>query len=358
MTTRTAAIVPVHLYGHPAPMGRIVDVAAKHGLAVVEDAAQAHLAALDGRPVGTFGAGGRLQLLPHQEHDRGRGRDGRVRRRGRRTHGAPPAQPGHGTPLRQRDRRLQHADDRPARRHRSGPARRAARPDGAAQAQRRVPRQRRWRAPVLVVPPTAPGAAPVWHQYTVRAPDRDRLRSRLADRGVGTGVYYPTPIHRLPAYALDARPARDRAGRRRGALPPGPPGVVTRPSSTTSSRPSTWAVARVSRTLRAGIIGLGRMGRHHVRVLGEMPDVDLVAAVDTQHRLPRFVAGARRGRHGRGPPRPGHRHVRARHPHRDARTDRRCSWPRPVSPRSSRSRSPTTPKRPRTSSRPSPAPPP
>jgi len=54
----------------------------------------------------------------------------------------------------------------------------------------------------VVVPPTAPGAAPVWHQYTVRAPDRDRLRSRLADRGVGTGVYYPTPIHRLPAYAL------------------------------------------------------------------------------------------------------------------------------------------------------------
>ncbi len=42
----------------------------------------------------------------------------------------------------------------------------------------------------------------------------------------------------------------------------------------------------MSRTLRAGIIGLGRMGRHHVRVLGEMPDVDLVAAADTQHRVP------------------------------------------------------------------------
>jgi len=42
----------------------------------------------------------------------------------------------------------------------------------------------------------------------------------------------------------------------------------------------------MTRTLRAGIIGLGRMGRHHVRVLGEMPDVDLVAAADTQHRLP------------------------------------------------------------------------
>ena len=42
----------------------------------------------------------------------------------------------------------------------------------------------------------------------------------------------------------------------------------------------------MTRTLRAGIIGLGRMGRHHVRVLGEMPDVDLVAAADTQHRIP------------------------------------------------------------------------
>ena len=42
----------------------------------------------------------------------------------------------------------------------------------------------------------------------------------------------------------------------------------------------------MSRTLRAGIIGLGRMGRHHVRVLGEMPDVDLVVAADTQHRVP------------------------------------------------------------------------
>ena len=42
----------------------------------------------------------------------------------------------------------------------------------------------------------------------------------------------------------------------------------------------------MTRTLRAGIIGLGRMGRHHVRVLGEMPDVDLVAAADTQHRVP------------------------------------------------------------------------
>ena len=43
----------------------------------------------------------------------------------------------------------------------------------------------------------------MWHQYTVRVPERDRLVTALAGRGVETGVYYPTPIHRLPAYDLD-----------------------------------------------------------------------------------------------------------------------------------------------------------
>ncbi len=52
---RTAAVMPVHLYGHPADMDRLGELARRHGLLVAEDAAQAHLAALHGRPVGTFG---------------------------------------------------------------------------------------------------------------------------------------------------------------------------------------------------------------------------------------------------------------------------------------------------------------
>jgi perosamine synthetase len=55
----------------------------------------------------------------------------------------------------------------------------------------------------LVLPVVAPAAGPVWHQYTVRAPERDRVVAALAGMGVQTGVYYPTPIHRLPAYDLD-----------------------------------------------------------------------------------------------------------------------------------------------------------
>jgi dTDP-4-amino-4,6-dideoxygalactose transaminase len=72
----------------------------------------------------------------------------------------------------------------------------------------------------LVLPRVAPGAEPVWHQYTVRFPERDRLAAILSERGVSTGVYYPTPIHRLPAYGLDLRlPGTDRAAAEVVSLP-------------------------------------------------------------------------------------------------------------------------------------------
>jgi dTDP-4-amino-4,6-dideoxygalactose transaminase len=74
--------------------------------------------------------------------------------------------------------------------------------------------------PGVVVPRVAPRAEPVWHQYTVRVPDRDRVAAELARRGVHTGVYYPTPIHRLPAYALDLDlPVTDRAAAEVLSLP-------------------------------------------------------------------------------------------------------------------------------------------
>ena len=56
---------------------------------------------------------------------------------------------------------------------------------------------------LLSVPRVAPSAQPVWHQYTVRAPQRDQLATKLAGLGVQTGIYYPTPIHRLAAFDLD-----------------------------------------------------------------------------------------------------------------------------------------------------------
>ncbi|HEX7276984.1 MAG TPA: DegT/DnrJ/EryC1/StrS family aminotransferase, partial [Acidimicrobiales bacterium] len=55
-------------------------------------------------------------------------------------------------------------------------------------------------APVVTPAPAAPGAVHVYHQYVVRTPERDRLRTHLAERGIGTAVLYPVPVHRQPAY--------------------------------------------------------------------------------------------------------------------------------------------------------------
>jgi dTDP-4-amino-4,6-dideoxygalactose transaminase len=64
VTPRTAAILPVHLYGQPADMPAIAAVAAHHGLAIVEDCCQAHLATCGGRPVGSFGAAAAYSFYP------------------------------------------------------------------------------------------------------------------------------------------------------------------------------------------------------------------------------------------------------------------------------------------------------
>ena len=73
VTDRTVGIMPVHLYGHPADMGGLGDVASRHGLRIFEDAAQAHGAMLGGRPVGTFGDFAMFSLYPTKNMTSGEG---------------------------------------------------------------------------------------------------------------------------------------------------------------------------------------------------------------------------------------------------------------------------------------------
>lgn len=203
----TAAIMPVHLYGHPAAMGRLAEIAWTHGLALVEDAAQAHLASLGNQPVGTFGSVAAFSFYATKNMTTG-GEGGLVvcaddstarRVRLLRNQGM---ERGNMTEIIGYNARMTDLHAAIGRvQLRRLPEWTAARRRNAefltCGLKQLVPQD------LLSLPRVTPSAQPVWHQYTVRAPQRDQLAATLAGLGVQTGIYYPTPIHRLPAFDLD-----------------------------------------------------------------------------------------------------------------------------------------------------------
>ena len=214
---RTAAIMPVHLYGHPADMRGIEAVAARHGLGIIEDAAQAHGASLDGRYVGEFGQTACFSFYPTKNMTTGEGGlvatpDAAVARQLRllRNQGMEHRYANEIVGFNTRMTDIAAAIGRvqltrlpvwTAARQRN-----AARLDSSLEG--------------VVTPPVAAGAIHVYHQYTVRSDDRDRLQQQLTQAGVGSGVYYPTPIHRLPSFGLGLDlPETERACREVLSLP-------------------------------------------------------------------------------------------------------------------------------------------
>lgn len=205
MTSRTAAIMPVHLYGHPAAMDRLVPLAEKHSLAIVEDAAQAHGASLNGRAVGTFGAAGCFSFYPTKNMHSLEG--GMVTT-------ADPALARMLRLLRNQGMEQRYVNEVVGANMRLTDVAAAI---GRVQlgklagwnAERRAnARTLSSRLTNVVPPPEASGALPVYHQYTVRVPNgRDALQQHLTDSGVGSAVYYPIPIHRLKPYWDEDRAA-------------------------------------------------------------------------------------------------------------------------------------------------------
>lgn len=195
VTPRTVAIMPVHLYGHPAAMGKIMEIAERHGLAVVEDAAQAHGASLNGQPVGAFGTAGCFSFYPTKNMHSLEGgmistADAELARTLRL--------------LRNQGMEQRYANEIVGANMRMTDVAAAI---GRVQL-RQLPdwtAQRQANAKVLdskitgmVTPPVADGASHVYHQYTVRVRgDRGAAQKRLTELGIGNAVYYPTPIHRL-----------------------------------------------------------------------------------------------------------------------------------------------------------------
>ena len=204
ITPRSKAVIPVHLYGHPAAMDELVPLAERHHLALVEDAAQAHGATLAGQPVGTFGVAGCFSFYPTKNMQAIEG--------GMITTGDP------SVAHRLRMLRNQGMEQRYQHEIVGTNSRMSDVSAAIARSQlRRLPdltQHRRTNAttlsehltglPGLILPSAAPGTEHVWHQYTVRiSPDlahRDDFALDLEQAGVGTGIHYPIPLHRAPAY--------------------------------------------------------------------------------------------------------------------------------------------------------------
>jgi len=201
ITPRTRAVVPVHLFGQPADMDPILEIARRHRLAVVEDAAQAHGAEYHGRRCGSLADSAAFSFYPSKNlgaYGEGGGvtttradvaatcrtlRDwGQQARYDHRLKGFNYRMDGfQGAILRVKLRHLEAWTEQ--RRQIAGWYGEALDRD------------------VVECPKTRPACRHVYHVYTVRTDRRDQLREALGRRGIATGIHYPVPVHLQPAYA-------------------------------------------------------------------------------------------------------------------------------------------------------------
>jgi dTDP-4-amino-4,6-dideoxygalactose transaminase len=223
VTTRTKAIIPVHLYGQPADMGRVQALAEKHGLTVIEDNAQAFGARWDGRQLGGIGQVGCFSFYPGKNLG-GAGEGGLVSTnddglarsmRSLHNHGQQEryvhAQIGYNyrmdglqaVVLRQKLQRI----------------------DGWTG--RRKELAVRYQAGLAGLPLAVPAVCHqdhVWHLFVVRLPQRDALREHLSRVNIETGLHYPVPCHRQPCLEhlrmdRNSYPVADRWAREGLSLP-------------------------------------------------------------------------------------------------------------------------------------------
>ncbi len=221
---RTRALLPVHLYGNPAPLPDLIQLCEERRLFLLEDACQAHGASLEGRPLGTWGACGSFSFYPTKNlgalGDGGMvvtgdaGLAARVRS------------------LRDYGRSGQHLLDEVGLNSRMDELQ-------AAFLREKLPSLERWNRRrgelasrylrgieglPLQVPRLPTASRPSYHLFPVFTPRRDELAAYLRDRGIGTAVHYPLPIHLQPAFSFLGHragdfPRAERAASRALSLP-------------------------------------------------------------------------------------------------------------------------------------------
>ena len=219
-------ILPVHLYGCPARMPELSAIAERHDCFVLEDACQAHGATVEGTTVGAFGDAACFSFYPTKNMTTGEGgmittdRSDVAERAGSFVnHGRKAADGGY------EHARLGHNHRMTAIAAAIGRSQLERLPAFTAARREIAQYYDEAFADLPIETPTVPdGYRHVYHQYTIRTDDRDDLRWHLDDQGVASGIYYPTPIHRQPAYesvhtAAGTFPVSERAAERVLSLP-------------------------------------------------------------------------------------------------------------------------------------------
>jgi dTDP-4-amino-4,6-dideoxygalactose transaminase len=225
ITPRTKAIMPIHLYGNPAEMGRIMEIAERHGLAVIEDAAQAHGTEIDGKRAGSWGTGC-FSFYPTKNITTGEGGivttdDDCIADRARLLRA-------HGMRVRYYHETMGY-NFRMTNIHAAIGLAQMPKLEGfnerrianATYLSEHLPKE------IVQVPQVRPGTRHVFHQYTVRVLpplERDELRAHLTEQGVGSEVYYPVPVHqqqlyREMGYKGEGFPESERASKEVLSLP-------------------------------------------------------------------------------------------------------------------------------------------
>ncbi|MEI7549093.1 MAG: DegT/DnrJ/EryC1/StrS family aminotransferase [Actinomycetes bacterium] len=205
ITKKTKAIMPVHLYGHIAAMDRFAEISSKHGVQIIEDAAQGHLASLNGRNAGEFGTVASFSFYPTKNMTAGEGgmvvtEDAEIARTLRL--------------LRNQGQEIRYQNEvigfntRMTDIHAAIGRVQLGKLPGWTQTRQENAAYLDANLKGVVTPFLAPGTTHSYHQYTIRIPGgsaerRDAFMAGITERGVGCGVYYPTPIHRLPSFKMD-----------------------------------------------------------------------------------------------------------------------------------------------------------
>lgn len=198
ITPRTVGILPVHLYGHPANLDRVFEIARKHNVWVIEDCAQAHGAQLRGKRVGSMGVAGAFSFFPSKNltvmgdggcittNDTALAADLRMLR----NHGRKSKYTHEVVGYNLRFNEIQAAIGRVQLRN----------IDQLNEHRRHVAARYAERLSGIVkTPPEKEWAYAVYHMYVVRTDRRDELAKHLQSRGIGTGIHYPVANHQQPA---------------------------------------------------------------------------------------------------------------------------------------------------------------